>query len=248
MKTIVLTSSKGGSGKTTLACHFAAALALRGKRVLLVDTDTQGHCALAFGVPRDRWLARFLSSDFEPRLCSRPQHSAYIPATCTSASDICLLTSTRDLLKLDVPTDALKLALGRIDDQFDACFIDTAPSPGDLLAMAYLAADCAIVPTQLKAFDLDGVIATVHDLARAHVPLAGIVPNLVKARTAVQQYNFVELQGFAAHNHLELWPPIAERTAWSEAAQNHRMVWMESPRSKAVAEFNALVDCVEALL
>lgn len=241
MKTIVLTSSKGGSGKTTLACHFAAALALRGKRVLLVDTDTQGHCALAFGLARRGSLFNILG----------PQLSWDSAFQCPEGyNGLRLVASDRSLLKLpaELPADILRTRLSEIEADFDVCFIDTAPSPGDMLKMVYLAADYAIVPTQMKAFDLDGVIATVYDLARAHVPLAGIVPNLVKARTAVQQYNFVELQGFAALHHLSLWPPIAERTAWSDAAQNHRMVWMESPRSKAVAELNALVDCVEALL
>lgn len=208
---------------------------------MLVDMDTQGHCALAFGLPKRGDLSRILSADLSWWQTNYQYPDGY--------DTLRIITSDRSLLKLsvDLPADVLRTRLSEIAGDFDVCFLDTAPSPGDLLAMAYLAADYAIVPTKLQAFDLDGVIATIHDLARAHVPLAGIIPNMVK-NTAVCHYNFVELQGFAAHNHLPLWPPVAERTAWAEAAQNHRMVWMESPRSKAVAELNALVDCVEALL
>lgn len=241
MKSIVLTSSKGGSGKTTFAVHFAAALALRGKRVLLVDTDTQGHCAIAFGLAKRGSLSGILSADL-----SWWQTSYQYPDDYRSLR---IIASDRSLLRLpaDLPPDILRTRLSEIAGDFDACLIDTAPSPGELLEKAYRAADYAIVPTKLQMFDLDGVIATIHDLARAHVPLAGIIPNMVK-NTAVCRYNFVELQGFAAHNHLPLWTPVAERTAWGDAAQARRMVWAQSPRSKAVAEVRALVDCVEALL
>lgn len=42
MKTVLVASSKGGVGKTTVATHLAARSALDGRRTVLVDADPQG--------------------------------------------------------------------------------------------------------------------------------------------------------------------------------------------------------------
>ena len=50
MKVITLLQEKGGVGKTTLAVHVAAGLAVRGARVLLVDADAQGTATSSLGL------------------------------------------------------------------------------------------------------------------------------------------------------------------------------------------------------
>ncbi len=49
-RTLIITNRKGGTGKTATSVNVAAELAARGDKVLLVDLDTQGHCALGLGV------------------------------------------------------------------------------------------------------------------------------------------------------------------------------------------------------
>ena len=52
MKTITLLNEKGGVGKTTLATHLAAGLALKGSRVIMIDTDPQANATSAFALPK----------------------------------------------------------------------------------------------------------------------------------------------------------------------------------------------------
>ena len=52
MKTITLLNEKGGVGKTTLSTHLAAYLALRGKKVILVDADAQAHATVTLGIAK----------------------------------------------------------------------------------------------------------------------------------------------------------------------------------------------------
>ena len=50
MHVLALVNQKGGCGKTTAAVNFAAALAAKGRRVLLVDLDPQAHATMALGI------------------------------------------------------------------------------------------------------------------------------------------------------------------------------------------------------
>ena len=54
MKTIAVVNQKGGVGKTTVSINLASALAGSGKKTLLVDMDSQSHCAVGLAVPEDQ--------------------------------------------------------------------------------------------------------------------------------------------------------------------------------------------------
>src|SRR4030066_985694 len=54
MKTIAVVNQKGGCGKTTVSINLASALAEAGQRVLLVDMDSQSHCAVGLAVPEEQ--------------------------------------------------------------------------------------------------------------------------------------------------------------------------------------------------
>ncbi|MBX3210365.1 MAG: AAA family ATPase, partial [Labilithrix sp.] len=58
---------KGGTGKTTTSVSVAAGLALKGYRVLLVDTDSQGNVGVSLGVKAEKTLYHCLVMGLKPQ-------------------------------------------------------------------------------------------------------------------------------------------------------------------------------------
>jgi chromosome partitioning protein len=182
LRVIAVINQKGGVGKTTTACNLGAALAMRGKRVLLIDFDPQSN----------------LTSHLEASGID-PDHSAYdllrgsagldVTARPTNVAGLFLVPSGGDLAAAEVE---LVSEIGRetlLRDRlrnatvapFDYVFIDCAPSLGLLAVNALTAADEVLVPIQAEFFALQGMAryVQVHEQVRQRLnpglELGGIV-------------------------------------------------------------------------
>src|SRR5260221_95165 len=67
MKVVAVANRKGGVGKSTTSVHIAGALAARGHKVLLVDTDPQGHAGVCLGIRKEPGLYNLIveKADFQ---------------------------------------------------------------------------------------------------------------------------------------------------------------------------------------
>lgn len=160
---IAVANQKGGVGKTTTTANLGAALALRGKRVLLVDLDPQGNLTSAFGLEKDieQTIAESLLDRHVPlpvvlvQNGSTSEHAetrlAVVPAAVGLASAEAQLMNKlgREL--------RLRDQLLPLESQYDYVLIDTPPALGVLTINALVAASKVIIPTEARFFSLQGL-------------------------------------------------------------------------------------------
>ncbi|HEX9638139.1 MAG TPA: ParA family protein [Acidobacteriota bacterium] len=146
MPITAILSMKGGTGKTTTACNLGAALAERGRKVLLVDLDPQGSLTYIF---RDRIAAGKTMADLLLRDAEMPQVVQPV-----GAGKLFLLPADIDLLSVELRDRSRRLATRLRDHlrgarrRYDHILIDGPPSLDALAVQALIAADHVLVPIQ----------------------------------------------------------------------------------------------------
>ena len=152
---IVITSGKGGVGKTTIAVHLAAQLSKKGQRVILCDADFGlNNVDVAAGVED---LVTYDIVDVIEGRCRAKQALVRHP----KYGNMYLLTSSHSAPERYVSPQAMKVVLEGLSAQFDFIFIDSPAGMDDGFHRAVAVADEAIVVTtaQVTALrDADKVV------------------------------------------------------------------------------------------
>jgi chromosome partitioning protein len=154
--TIVIANQKGGVGKTTTSINLAAALAQRGKKTLLIDSDPQGNATLTFIDPR---TLEFTLYD----LLVNPEVTAEQAIVPTQTDELDVIGARISLAKAEAKLVGefdshfrLKDKLASVRDFYDYIVIDTPPTLGILTVNALVAASHLLVPIQSSYFSLEG--------------------------------------------------------------------------------------------
>ena len=154
-KSIVFVNQKGGVGKTTSAINIGAYIALAGKKVLLVDFDSQGNMSSGVGVSKDKpTVYELIAGLVEPK--DAVKHTPVENLDAISAS-IDLSGAAIELVDQDEREFFLKKALAPLKDDYDYILIDCPPSLGLLTLNGLAAADSVLVPMQCEYFALEGI-------------------------------------------------------------------------------------------
>lgn len=246
-KIITFSNQKGGVGKTTTCVNLAAFVALKGKRVLVVDLDPQGNASSACG-----FFDRKLKKSIYEMMCDDLLSKDAIRST--DIDNLFVIPSSSDLAGAEM--ELAQMVIGRervlgekldeIKPQFDYIFIDCPPSLGLLTVNALSASDRVIVPIQCEYFALEGLsqmmntIKLVKKFLNKDLEVEGVVLTMFDSRSKLSKEVNEEIVKFFGNKVYDTKIPRNVRLA--EAPSYGKPVVLYDKRCAGALAYSALAD------
>lgn len=246
MKIIAIANQKGGVGKTTTAVNLGAALAEKGKRILLIDLDPQGNATSSLGLQELEG-----ESLYEPLLGGVSVIAKIFP---TRFEQLFVIPADLDLAGVEVEIARMNDHLTRLartlqplrtDSAFDFVLLDCPPSLGILMTNALAAADELITPIQCEFFALDGLVKIVRVVeqirqsgANDRLKLGGILMTMFDSRTNLSAQVVAEVREHFADRVYQTVIPRTVRL--SEAPSFGKPILEYDPNGAGARAYRAL--------
>jgi chromosome partitioning protein len=190
MRTIAVLNQKGGVGKTTTVANTSAALAASGARVLVLDLDPQSHLTIHMGLEpqnleQSAYRVLIQSSQIGQDILMVRPNLWVLPA------NIDLVGAESELVSVVGREIILREALETIEDRFDYCLIDCAPSLGLLTLNALAAAQEVLIPLQPHFLALQGfgkllqTVELVNKRINPHLKVTGVLLCMFDTRASL---------------------------------------------------------------
>ncbi len=197
-KVIALTNQKGGVGKTTTALNLGVALSNRGKKVLLVDADSQANLTMALGYGKPDELPVNISTVMQNVVEYKPFDVNQ--GILHHSEGVDLMPSSIELSGFEVRLinamsreSVLKGYINKVKNNYDYVLIDCMPSLGIIPINALAAADSVIIPTQPHYLSAKGLelllrsVAMVKQQINPRLKIDGILMTMVMANTNISK-------------------------------------------------------------
>jgi len=246
IKTIPIINNKGGVGKTTTTVNLAAGLGRTGRRVLVVDLDSQGSASFALGIDRDNLkpsTAAVLFGEKPPSDVVRSTHTENVdvlPGSMRLADTDTKLSSAQDR------EHRLSQTLASIEDAYDSILIDCAPSTSLLTINALVAADAFIIPVAPSYLSLEGVVSlgevvkNVRQGMGEAAPVLGVLLTMVQCEDKETRAIMEEVRNHYGGKVFDT--EIRDDPAIEKAPTLGQSIFDYEPESQGAQDYQALVD------
>ena len=246
---IAIANQKGGVGKTTTAVNLSSALALLGRKVLVIDIDPQGNATSGLGIDKNGIEATL----YDVFLGVFNLTSVIVGAEQAS---LWVAPANNDLVGAEVELSdrpgretILRSQLTRLREQFDYILIDCPPSLGVLTLNALVAADSLLVPLQCEYYALEGISALMQTVKLARqqlnptLALEGVVLTMYDGRTNLTRQVASEAREFFGHGVFNTIIPRNIRL--SESPSFGRPIFLYDSESAGALAYKNLAEELE---
>jgi chromosome partitioning protein len=228
-------NQKGGVGKTTTTVNIAAAMAMGGLRVLVIDLDPQGNASTALGVEHRDSAGVYEVLMGSAQMSEVVQKVAGFPVLDCVSSNTSLANAEINLVSMVARELQLKEAIDSISVNYDYVFIDCPPSLGLLTINAFAASKELLIPIQTEYYALEGLsqlletYGVVKKRLNPNLNLSTIVLTMFDSRTRLSNDVAANVRSHFPNELIDI--PIPRAVRVSEAPSYNQTVMTYDPLS-----------------
>ena len=233
-RVVTVINQKGGVGKTTTVINIAAQIALRGFRVLVIDSDSQGNCATGLGVDKSKVKNTTRDLILSPETAVDSRHATAVENLHIIVGDRSLIGLEQEMMRQLGREKRMKEALQPLLAHYDLVLIDTPPSLGLVTINALVASEGILVPVQTEYFALEGLallsgtIREVRSLLNERLGVDGVLLTMHSQTLLNKQVAGEVLDNFP---DLVLRPAIRRNVRLAEAPSHGIPIHLHDPSS-----------------
>jgi chromosome partitioning protein len=248
MMKLTVSNQRGGVGKTITATTLGRCLANRGKRVLLIDLDSQGSIWMALRrdeLPQPQyWLHHLINEQMALRQVVVKVHQG-----------VDLVCSDRRTARVE---GTLSAAIGKemtfhevlrvADDDYDAVIFDVAPSISNLQSCAMAYTRDVLIPVSMDSLAVEGAMASLTSIELLNRMLklgcrcVGFLPTQVDQRTSATEVIMRALREISEQQSIPIIHPIRTDQAANKALRNRRFLHDFDGKSRALEDYERACD------